>query len=127
MTIRIVENSELPFVLADIALIERVIENLLENALRHTTAGGIIDVQLIPGKEGVVVRVKDNGCGIPESEIPYIFDRFYQLDKTRTNHDTSSGLGLAIVKRIIELHKSDIKVTSQLHNYTIFSFILPAY
>ena len=127
VTIRIVENSELPFVLADIALIERVIENLLENALRHTAAGGIIDVQLIPGKEGVVVKVKDDGCGIPESEIPYIFDRFYQLDKNRTSHDTNSGLGLAIVKRIIELHKSDIKVTSQLHNYTIFSFILPAF
>lgn len=127
VSMKIFDNQELPFVFADIGLIERVVENLLENALRHTPVGGVIDVQIIPGKDGVAVNIKDNGCGIPESEIPYIFDRFYQLDKNRTLQDGSSGLGLAIVKRIIELHKSDIKVTSQPHNYTTFSFMLPAY
>lgn len=113
------------FVYADISLIERVIENLLENSLRHTAENGevAINLQLIDSQ--IQVTVSDNGCGIPETEIPYIFDRFYQLDKTRNNQDSNSGLGLAIVKRIIELHQSVIKVVSVPDTMTTFKFTLP--
>ncbi len=119
--------QEMPFVYADIGLIERVMENLIENAIKHTPEDGAITLELQPGIDGISITVKDTGAGIPESEIPYIFDRFYQLDKNRTNQDGSSGLGLAIVKRIIELHKSHIHVVSQNNRGAAFSFQLPRY
>ena len=113
------------FVYADISLIERVIENLIENALRHTPANGLIKIDLQAKGPAIQVLISDTGCGIPETEIPYIFDRFYQLDKSRNNRENSSGLGLAIVKRIIELHQSVINVTSVPDGYTTFRFLLP--
>jgi two-component system, OmpR family, sensor kinase len=115
------------FVYADISLIERAIENLIENALRYTSANGLIKITLQDKGSSILVQVSDNGCGIPESEIPYIFDRFYQLDKSRNNRDNSSGLGLAIVKRIIELHQSVINVTSIPAGNTTFKFTLPVH
>jgi len=125
IAIQIPEEQMGIFVIADISLIERVIENLLENALRHTPESGNIQVGLQFKKDSVQIRVSDNGCGIPQAEVPYIFDRFYQLDKTRNPDDHSSGLGLAIVKRIIELHQSVIQVTSVPYQKTTFSFSLP--
>ena len=113
------------FVYADISLIERVIENLIENALRHTPANGLIKIDLQAKGPAIQVLISDTGCGIPETEIPYIFDRFYQLDKSRNNRENGSGLGLAIVKRIIELHQSVINVTSVPDGYTTFRFLLP--
>ena len=114
----------LPFVVADISLIERVLENLIENALRHTPEGGLVSLDLYTDEKGIVVEVSDTGNGIPKADIPYIFDRFHQLDKSRTSQDGGSGLGLAIVKRIVELHKSVIKVTSEAGNKTVFAFSL---
>jgi signal transduction histidine kinase len=127
ITIETITATPSTFVFADIGLIERVIENLLENALRHTPEAGSIDITLQTQTAGkcVQVQVRDSGCGIPEQEIPYIFDRFYQLDKTRNQQDGCSGLGLAIVKRIIELHQSVIKVSSDGNGYTVFRFSLP--
>lgn len=119
--------KDLPFVYADIGLIERVLENLIENAFKHTPENGSVTLALQPGAEGVSVTIKDSGTGIPEAEIPYIFDRFYQLDKNRSNQDGSSGLGLAIVKRIIELHQSQIQVVSQINQGAAFSFLLQKY
>lgn len=115
------------FVYADISMIERVLENLLENALRHTPKDGRVMIDLQAAKGSIEVRVIDTGSGIPESEIRHIFDRFYQLDKTRSAPEGGSGLGLAIVKRIIELHQTEINATSQPGQQTVFSFSLPAY
>ena len=120
-------DPELSFVYADISLIERALENLMENAIRHTPSGGMIRISLSPENNNIAVRVSDNGCGIPETEIPFIFDRFYQMDKNRTLYPGSSGLGLAIVKRIIELHHSVIRVTSKPDIKTTFSFSLPIF
>jgi signal transduction histidine kinase len=119
-------HSHLPFVNADIALIERVLENLIENALRYTPAHGLIALELLPGERGVQVRVRDSGCGIAPEELPRIFDRFYQLDKSRNSNPGSSGLGLAIAKRILELHGSGIAVDSAVNRGTTFAFELPA-
>lgn len=113
------------FVYADISLIERVIENLLENALRYTQENGQVEIELQAQHEHILVQVRDNGVGIPENEMPYIFDRFYQLDKTRSQEENGSGLGLAIVKRIIELHQSVIDVSREPNGYTSFTFSLP--
>jgi signal transduction histidine kinase len=118
-------GNDLPFVSADIALIERVLENLMENALRHTPEDGTVSIVLSPEGDNLSVRISDTGHGIPETELPRIFDRFYQLDKSRKGKSGHSGLGLAISKRILELHGSDIKVDSVVDAGTTFTFILP--
>ncbi len=115
---------DLPLVTGDIALIERVFENLLENAIRHTPKQGSITVTLQRKESTISVTVGDNGCGIPESALPRIFDRFYQVDSTRTTSAHHGGLGLAIVKRILELHQQPILVESQPEQGTRFNFTL---
>jgi two-component system OmpR family sensor kinase len=118
-------NPESPLVHGDIAMMQRVLENLLENGLRHTPAGGSINIGVDVDSGGVIVHVTDTGCGIPAEDVPRIFERFFQQDKNRTS-DNSAGLGLAIVKRILELHDSVINVSSELERGTTFSFRLPA-
>ncbi|MEO1078362.1 MAG: ATP-binding protein [Pseudomonadota bacterium] len=111
------------FVYADMAMIHRVLENLIRNALRHTPRGGEIAINVRSEAEGVRVEVVDNGEGIASHEIPHIFDRFYRPDTEKP--DSGHGLGLAIVKRIVELHRSTVAVRSALHEGTSFSFCLP--
>ena len=118
-------NPQAPPVYGDIAMMQRVLENLLENGLRHTPAGGRIDVGVDVDSGNVAVQVTDSGCGIPAEDVPRIFERFYQQDKNRSASN-SAGLGLAIVKRILELHGSVIKVSSKLDRGTTFSFRIPA-
>ncbi len=120
-------ERELPFVNADIGLVGRVLENLIENALRYTPRDGVIELMLSSALRGVTVQVRDTGCGIPADELPRIFDRFYQLDKSRNLNPGSSGLGLAIAKRILDLHGGSIEVRSTVNQGTSFSFELPAY
>jgi signal transduction histidine kinase len=127
ITIQIDRNPGLPFVSADIAMIERVIENLLENALRHTPSGGSIRLMFNAQKKDVSCRISDTGCGIPKEDLPYIFDRFYRKDKTQNGETGNSGLGLAIVKRILELHDKSIRVESTSGSGTTFTFLLSAY
>ena len=113
------------FVIADISLIERVLENLLENALRFVKNDGLVTIALEKNDKQIQVKVIDNGEGIPEDDLAHVFDRFYQLDKNRHVESNHSGLGLAIVKRIIELHHSMIEVSSIPGQETRFSFTLP--
>jgi signal transduction histidine kinase len=113
------------FVYADIRLIERVLENLLDNALRFVPHDGTITIALHAIEQQVKIEVSDNGIGIPDTELPFIFDRFYQLDKNRHVESNHSGLGLAIVKKIVELHQGVIHVTSIPSRETTFSFSLP--
>lgn len=119
-------NSTILFVYADISLIERVLENLLENSLRFVSSHGIISISLIEQEQQIQIQVSDNGLGIPEAELPLIFDRFYQLDKNRHVENGNSGLGLAIVKRILQLHNSAVNVSSIPDKKTTFSFALPS-
>ncbi len=117
---------DLPFVDADIALIERVLENLLDNAVRHTPGGGSVKVTLAADAGQVRVQVADTGHGIPSEELPRLFDRFYQVKKSQGEVGDGVGLGLAIVKRILELHAVSIAVYSTLRAGTRFDFSLPA-
>ena len=114
-------NPDTPLIYGDIAMMQRVLENLLENSLQHTPKGGQISMEVDVDSGNVVVRVTDSGCGIPDEDVPRIFDRFYQQDKNRSGNN-SAGLGLAIVKRILELHGSAINVHSKLNQGTTFSF-----
>ncbi|MAW59345.1 MAG: two-component sensor histidine kinase [Planctomycetes bacterium] len=108
----------------DIGLLERVLDNLVENALRYTPSGGVVRVSVSDRDEEVEVRVADTGCGIPKEEIPRIFDRFYRVDKSRSEDPGGTGLGLAIAKRILALHDSVIGVASRPEKGTTFAFRL---
>lgn len=109
---------------ADISLIERVLENLIDNALRYTANGGSVKLHLCQLSDKVEVQIADTGIGLAEEDIPYIFERYYCAAKPDEYKQNSTGLGLAIVKRILDLHGSNITVTSQLHQGSTFSFPL---
>ena len=118
-------NHELIPVVADIGLVQRVLENLLRNALQYTPRGGSVSVSVTPQQEKVTVAVSDTGRGFPGAALPQIFDRFYRGDTNAAAESASSGLGLAIVKRILDLHGSRIVVTSGVDRGTRFEFDLP--
>ncbi|MBA2352980.1 MAG: GAF domain-containing protein [Burkholderiales bacterium] len=117
--------EEVGLVRADIGLLERAIDNLLDNALKHTGTGGIVTVSVARHEQHVMVRVSDTGSGIPAKDVAHIFERFYKVDKARGTEPAGAGLGLAIVKRICDLHHSEIKVESAPLTGTTFSFGLP--
>jgi len=114
--------SSLPMVQADIGMIERALSNLLENALSYTPEEGNVTIELKCKQEKVFVKIHDSGQGIDQKDIPYIFDRFYRADKSRSSEGT--GLGLAITKKIMEAHNSTILVQSELNKGTTFTFDL---
>ena len=116
---------DLAFVEADIGMIERVLSNLIENALRYTPEQGKVQVTLAAEDGYLKVRVSDTGYGIPPQDLPHVFDRFYRVDKSRSRNSGGSGIGLAIVKRILEMHESNIVVESTSPAGTVFAFRLP--
>ncbi|MBE9548268.1 MAG: sensor histidine kinase [Proteobacteria bacterium] len=112
-------------VYADIGLIQRVLENLIRNALKYTPAEGEISVGLNPQADCVGVVVADTGCGIAEVDLERVFDRYYYIDQGEDNNSDSTGLGLAIVSKILDLHGSRITVSSVVNEGTRFEFDLP--
>ena len=117
-------SRDAPPVTGDLRLLERTLENLIENALRHTEAGGRVRVSVESGEERVRVSVEDTGHGIPEDELPRIFDRFFQGQRDPGRADGGTGLGLAIARRVLELHDSRIEVSSREGEGSRFSFAL---
>ena len=117
-------DAGLPLVRADLSLIERVLDNLIGNALKYTPDGGRVAVRLAALEHAVSVQVSDTGVGIPASDIPYIFDRYYRVAGERAPTASGAGLGLAITKRILELHGAEIEAVSQQIGSS-FRFCLP--
>lgn len=109
---------------ADEDAIERVVYNLMHNAIKFTPSGGNIKLLTIVLKDRVEVTVKDNGAGIDEEELDMIWDRFYKSDKSRGRDKTGTGLGLAIVRNIINEHGQKIWVESKAGEGTSFTFTL---
>ncbi|GIN08329.1 sensor histidine kinase ResE [Shouchella clausii] len=105
--------------------IEQVLTNLIHNAIRHTNPGGLITVVHEQEEERDTFAVVDTGRGIPEEDLPYVFERFYKADKARTRQHGGTGLGLAIAKHIIDAHQGKITVHSRLGEGTTFRFTLP--
>lgn len=114
----------IPQVFADLSMIERVLTNLLDNAIRHTPVGGEIEVRLWPQGSKVMVQINDSGPGIPQELRSDLFIRPSILNHARRH---ASGLGLMIVKRILQLHDSDITLVDQQHSGACFRFSVPAY
>lgn len=118
-------GNNLPFVEGDLALIDRVLVNLIANALQHTPPGGRITVSLHRDDSGVRIQVEDTGSGIPQEDIPKIFERFYRGDnRARSGHN--AGLGLAIARHIVRLHGGVIRVSSEPGQGARFEFSLQA-
>lgn len=120
-------GGSLPFVTGDIGLIERVMENLLDNAIRHTPRGGRVAVTLRPADEIIHVSVRDTGCGIPPESLSRIFDRFYRVERRHRDCTEGAGLGLAISRRILDLHGSSIHAASVPGEGATFTFDLPVH
>jgi len=119
-------DPHLPFVMADIGLIERALENLIKNAILYTPRGGTVTLNVLPGQDHLTLEVADTGKGMSEEDLPHIFDRYYRADTTQDDTTEGTGLGLAITKRIVELHGSTITVESNPGAGSTFSFTLPA-
>ncbi|MBS3764976.1 HAMP domain-containing histidine kinase [Candidatus Bipolaricaulota bacterium] len=110
---------------ADPERVSQVIRNLLDNALTHTPSGGTIEVVVSQSSGEAITRVADDGGGIPQEELPHIFDRFYRVDKSRSRGTGGTGLGLTIAKEIVESHGGEISVESVEGKGTTFEFTLP--
>jgi two-component system, OmpR family, phosphate regulon sensor histidine kinase PhoR len=108
----------------DVALLEMAIMNLLENAVRYSPAPAHISLTIDRIPEWVRLTIADRGIGIPEADLPHIFDRFYTIDKARSRKFGGTGLGLSIVKAIFQKHHGEITVTSQLGQGTTFILCL---
>ncbi|WP_019415243.1 ATP-binding protein [Paenisporosarcina sp. TG20] len=105
--------------------IEQVLTNLIDNAIRHTANKGKVTVRVEKHNAFVKISVEDTGSGIPAEDIPYIFERFYKADKSRTRSVGGTGLGLAIAKNMVEAHDGVITVKSKGNIGTTFTFTLP--
>jgi signal transduction histidine kinase len=118
---------DLPLVYADIGMMEKVLQNLLDNAIKFTPENGKIVIQLKLQNEDILVSVSDTGSGITSDELPYIFDRYNQGKRTHLKENQGIGLGLAIVKKIMEVHNLDIQVESTEGKGTRFYFTVPVF
>ncbi|MDM9582332.1 MULTISPECIES: HAMP domain-containing sensor histidine kinase [unclassified Nostoc] len=112
-------------VLGDADLLRQVVINLLNNACKYTPTGGQVQLQLFTQSHWGVIQIIDNGIGIPEADLPYIFERFYRVDKKRSRQTGGFGLGLAIVQQIVESHGGKITIKSVFQEGTILQIALP--
>ncbi|ASK61336.1 hypothetical protein CFK37_03685 [Virgibacillus phasianinus] len=117
-------DKDIPYIEADGIRLEQIFTNLLTNAVRYTEKG-FINVQLWNDKNSVHVIIEDTGIGIPENDLPLIFERFHRVEKSRSRDMGGTGLGLAIVKNLVELQNGTIAVDSQLGKGTIFRLSFP--
>ena len=109
----------------DARKVYQVLLNLLDNAIKYSDPGARVDVSLLDDGEFVVVRVADTGVGIPQEDLPQLFERFYRVDKDRSRATGGSGLGLAISRQIVEMHGGGLSVESQVGVGTTFDVRLP--
>jgi heavy metal sensor kinase len=103
--------------------LQRVATNLLDNAIKYTSAGGTITISVDEGEKGVIISVSDTGRGIAADDIPHIFDRFYRADKSRS--EPGAGLGLSLVLAIVRAHGGDIRVSTPPGAGSTFTVVLP--
>ncbi|GAA0133290.1 HAMP domain-containing sensor histidine kinase [Paenibacillus sp. YSY-4.3] len=114
------------FIVGDDKLLHQVWINLITNSIKYTEPGGTIAIRLRQTEAECRVDIEDTGIGIAESDLPYVFNRFYRVDRARDRKEGSSGLGLAITQKIVELHQGRIEAASELGKGTTFHITLPS-
>ena len=119
-------EDNIPDVLGDRERIEQVVMNIVSNAIKYTPDGGKIEIYAGSSGKSVFVRVTDNGIGIPEKDLPRLFERFYRVDKARSRESGGTGLGLSIAREILSQHKGEIKIDSVYGEGTDVRITLPA-
>ena len=119
-------EENMPDVDGDRERIEQVIMNIVSNAIKYTPDGGKIAITAATSGRNVFVRISDNGIGIPEKDLPRLFERFYRVDKARSRESGGTGLGLSIAKEILNQHKGDIRIESVYGEGTDVTITLPA-
>ena len=107
-------------------LLERMLANVVDNAIRYTLSGGRVEIVLDKNLNRAILEIRDTGIGIPERALPYIFDRFYVVDKSRSKETGGSGLGLSIVKWVAVSHHAEIEVQSRVNHGTTFLVKFPS-
>lgn len=117
--------NPIPQISADPIRMEQVLTNLLSNALRYTPIGGQIEISLASKDGSIQLSIHDNGPGIPEQALPYIFERFYRVDKSRARVEGGTGLGLAIARQLARAHGGDLTATNHASGGALFTLILP--
>jgi Signal transduction histidine kinase len=118
-------TSEPYLIKADRDKVSQVLINILSNAVKYTPLGGSVSVLTYTDKNFIKISIEDTGFGIPKEDLPYIFERFYRADKSRNRMTGGSGIGLAIACAIIDAHKGNIRVTSEIDKGTQFTISLP--
>jgi signal transduction histidine kinase len=117
--------SESVVVQAEKDLLPIAIMNLLNNGCKYTSPGGKVQLRLFTQSRQAIIQVTDNGIGIPETDLPHIFERFYRVDKKRSRKTGGFGLGLAIAQQIVQVHGGKIHVKSIVGQGTTFQIVLP--
>ncbi len=116
----------IPYVMGDGNRMEQIFFNLLDNAIRYTITGSI-RVNISNDHSHVIIRIADTGLGIPSEELPFVFDRFYRVEKSRSRELGGTGLGLAIVKKLVELQDGQIEIESEVNRGTTFIIRFPIF
>jgi two-component system phosphate regulon sensor histidine kinase PhoR len=125
MTLEIMPSPAEPTVWADDEALGQILDNLIDNAVKYTPAGGTISVSWTTDASVVHLSVEDNGPGIPDRDLPRIFERFYRVDRARSRELGGTGLGLSIVKHLAQAMGGSVKATSAVGEGTTFTVILP--
>jgi signal transduction histidine kinase len=125
VAIQIKASNDLPSIRVDEARMIQVLGNLISNALRYSFPGGTITLAAQSSGDDVEIRVEDTGVGVPEEELPYIFNRFHRGDKSRHTETGETGLGLAIVKALVEAHGGGVTAESRQGEGTVIRLVFP--
>ncbi len=124
-TLKFEKRGELPMITADKEKVEQIVINIISNAIKYTPDGGLIILRAHSDETSVWISVSDNGVGIPEEDLPRLFERFYRVEKARTTDTGGTGLGLAIAKEIAEAHGGRISIRSKVGKGTEVTIELP--
>lgn len=125
ITLKLQTHSNLEPIFGDQQVWEKIVLNLLSNALKFTPEAGTIAIKLFPKNNSIVLVVKDSGIGIEQEHLPHIFERFYQIDSSTTRSYSGTGIGLALVKQFVDLMQGRIEVESQVGQGTCFTLTIP--
>lgn len=123
MTVDASDNTSL---LGDRSALERLIINLLDNAVKYNRQGGLVTANLADMNGDIILEASDSGIGVPPNSLNRVFERFYRVDKGRSREEGGTGLGLAIVKHVAQLHGGRVEVESKLGEGSTFRVYLPS-